>query len=73
MANLRGLLGKEFDSTVLETAGTFGSYEKIRDGKVYNFAPHCNTSCDIRLLVYKIAPQNLKIKIQQMDRKDIEK
>jgi hypothetical protein len=41
MANLRGLLGKEFDSTVLETAGQYGSYEKIRDGKVYNFAPYC--------------------------------
>ena len=46
MANLRGLLGKEFDSTVLETAGQFGSYEKIRDGKVYNFAPYCNLNCD---------------------------
>ena len=46
MANLRGLLGKEFDSTVLETAGTYGSYEKVRDGKVYNFAPYCNLNCD---------------------------
>jgi hypothetical protein len=42
MANLRQLLGKEFDSTVLSTAGTFGSYEKIRDGKVTNMAPYCN-------------------------------
>lgn len=46
MANLRGLLGKEFDSTVLQTAGTFGSYEKVRDGKVYNFLPYCNLNCD---------------------------
>lgn len=46
MANLRKLLGREFDSTVLQTAGTFGSYTKIRDGKVFNFAPHCNLGCD---------------------------
>jgi hypothetical protein len=46
MANLRDLLGREFDSTVLDTAATFGSYDKVRDGKVFNFAPYCNLECD---------------------------
>jgi hypothetical protein len=46
MANLRELLGKEFGSTIQSTAAVFGSYNKVRDGKVFNFMPYCNESCD---------------------------
>lgn len=46
MANLRGLLGKEFASTIQATAGEFGSYNKVRDGKVFNFMPYCNQGVD---------------------------
>ena len=47
MANLRGLLGKEFGSTIDDTAATFGSYTKVRDGMVFNFMPYCNMgNCD---------------------------
>ena len=42
MANLRGLLGKEFASTVADTASQYGSYSKVRDGKVMNFMSYCN-------------------------------
>ena len=47
MANLRGLLGKEFASTVADTASQYGSYSKVRDGKVMNFMSYCNmTNCE---------------------------
>lgn len=42
MANLRGLLGKEFASTITDTAAVYGSYTRVRDGMVFNFHPYCN-------------------------------
>jgi len=42
MANLRGLLGKEFGSTLLTTAGEVGSLSRVRDGKQFVFHPYCN-------------------------------
>jgi len=47
MANLRGLLGKEYASTLPDAVAKYGSFSKIRDGKVHNFASYCNMhNCD---------------------------
>lgn len=47
MANLRGLLGKEFKSTVASTFAEVGSLEKMNDGRTYVFHPGCNLdNCD---------------------------
>jgi hypothetical protein len=42
MANLRGLLGKEFASTLNATVGEFGALDKNNNGRVYLFHPYCN-------------------------------
>ncbi len=42
MANLRSMLGKEFGSTIQATAGQYGSYSKVRSGRVLNYHPWCN-------------------------------
>lgn len=47
MANLRSLLDREYASTVNSTAALYGSLDRVRDGKVMNFMPHCNMgNCD---------------------------
>lgn len=47
MANLRGLLGKEFASTLPDAVSKYGTYSKVRDGKVHNFMSYCNMhNCD---------------------------
>lgn len=47
MANLRGLLGKEYASTLPDAVAKYGSFSKVRDGKVHNFASYCNMhNCD---------------------------
>lgn len=46
MASLRQALGIEFASTLATSFAEIGKMSKLREGKVFNFAPHCLSSVD---------------------------